>query len=118
MVTRSFREKLESLRLFLLDRDAQQAYERLVDDLLLRLAPDLSRFPLMGGDLLAKLPGSVEGVSACARLRERLPPDASLRQVITSDYLVLYLAAEREIVLLSIRHHRQLALDLEDVWEE
>ncbi len=31
---------------------------------------------------------------------------------------MLYLAGEHEVVLLSVRHHRQLALDLEEVWEE
>ena len=117
-VARSFKENLEQIRTFLEERGALQAYESLLDDLFGSLAPSLARFPLMGADLLAKAAGSAEGFAAHGRVRDRLPPGTSVRQVITRGYVVIYLAGEAEVVLLSIRHHKQLSLDLCEVWEE
>lgn len=41
---------------------------------------------------------------------------ASLREYVMAHYLVLYMRADDDIFLLSIKHHRQLSFDFEGHW--
>ncbi|WP_323122668.1 hypothetical protein [Burkholderia alba] len=44
-------------------------------------------------------------------MRDYLLPDYLLPDYLLPDYLILYLHRPEDIVLLSIRHHRQISFD-------
>ena len=78
--------------------------------------PNLRRFPRMGRRYLDRPPQSVEALAGLAAL----PAGAAtrLREYLHGDYLILYtdVQADATVVLLSIRHHRQLSFDFERLW--
>jgi plasmid stabilization system protein ParE len=114
-LTASFIERLESIEVFLVEADASQAYDKLLDELRRTVIPNLRRFPRIGRRYLDKPPQSAE---AMAQLAE-LPPGAAdaLREYLHSDYLILYTLTDSTVYLLSIRHHRQLSFAFAKLWE-
>jgi hypothetical protein len=63
--------------------------------------------------------GIVQAAQAQAlaeRLKERLQKGDDIRELIVDDYLVLYLVRGKDVVFLSIKHHRQLSYDLKAFW--
>jgi plasmid stabilization system protein ParE len=116
-VAANFQRNLDQIRRFLAESQAPSAsFDALLTQLFETVIPALERFPEIGTDLLARQPGSVEGVLLTARVRTLLPPGASLRQFISGDYLLLYLLDRDDLHLLAIRHHRQLSFDLSSFW--
>ncbi|MDX1251243.1 MAG: type II toxin-antitoxin system RelE/ParE family toxin [Gammaproteobacteria bacterium] len=114
-VTANFERNLEDIRLFLAENDAGQVFDVLLDHLFETVIPNLGRFPEMGRDFFARKPRSVEGYVRWEKLRKRLG-EASLREYLWSDYLLLYVMKEHQLYLLAIKHHRQLSFDLEGFW--
>lgn len=114
-VTKNFDRNLEDIQLFLTQNQAASAFDSLLNHLFDTVIPNLERFPEIGVDFLATAPLSVEGQAQRARLHERLG-DAVLRQYIFGDYLLLYAISGKHILLLSIKHHRQLSFDLKEFW--
>lgn len=114
-VTKNFDRNLEDIQLFLTQNQAASAFDSLLNHLFDTVIPNLERFPEIGVDFLAAEPLSVEGQAQRARLHERLG-DAVLRQYIFGDYLLLYVIRGKHILLLSIKHHRQLSFDLKEFW--
>lgn len=112
----NFLAGLDSIDRFLQEADAGLAYDDLLAQLRAELIPNLSRFPNMGRQYLDSPPRSVEGLGLLATL----PPGTAdrLRLILLGDYLVLYVADDpkRTVILLSIRHHRQLSFDFVRMW--
>ncbi len=116
-LTAHFERNLEAIELFLTEANALSAYNRLLDELLDMLIPNLERFPAMGRNFLERPAGSVEAVNALERLQEKLQ-DGELREYLLADYLLLYARFDTEIYLLAIKHHRQLSFDFQSwYWE-
>ena len=115
-LTASFQARLESIEAFLADADAAFAYDQLLDELRATVIPNLRRFPRMGRRYLDQPPQSAEALAGLAAL----PAGAAtrLREYLHGDYLILYtdVQADATVVLLSIRHHRQLSFDFGRMW--
>lgn len=118
--TANFERNLADIERFLIEAQAPQAYDALLDELLDSVIPNLERFPTIGRPFLAHPARSVESANALEALRAKLSaltPDAqALREYIIDDYLVLYAQVSGSIHLLAIRHHRQLSFDLQSHW--
>ena len=118
--TARFERNLEEIERFLIEADAPQAFDALLDELLETVIPNLERFPAMGRPFLARPVRSVEATNAIAALTKQLEaltsdPDA-IREYVLKDYLMLYAVIGGTIYLLAIRHHRQLSFDLTRHW--
>ncbi len=119
-LTANFERNLADIERFLIEAEAPQTYDALLDDLLDTVIPNLERFPGIGRPFLAKPILSVETTNAVEALRAKLSaltldPEA-LREYIMDHYLVLYAQVDRNLYLLAIRHHRQLSFDFQSHW--
>lgn len=114
-LTAHFERNLEAVELFLAEADALPAYDKLLDELLDTLIPNLERFPAMGRNFLDRSAQSVETVNALNRLQAKLL-NCELREYLLANYLVLYARFDTEIFLLAIKHHRQLSFDFQSLW--
>lgn len=116
----SFLERLDAIASFLTEADADFAFDDLLVDLRATVIPNLARFPRIGRRYLANPPHSAEALAQLAAL----PPGAAnaLREYLHGDYLMLYTVVDAAtegnatVVLLSIRHHRQLSFDFARLW--
>lgn len=115
-LTASFLECLDAVEAFLLEADAGFAFDALLAELRATVIPNLSRFPLIGRRYLDNPPQSAEALAQLATLPAGAPQ--ALREYLHGEYLMLYTASETDatVVLLSIRHHRQLSLDFARFW--
>ena len=70
----------------------------------------------MGRRYLANPPQSAEALALLAAMPAGAPD--ALREYLHGDYFVLYAAMEAQetVVLLTIRHHRQLSFDFARLW--
>lgn len=114
-LTANFERNLAAIEAFLDGAGAPQVYDRLLDDLVDTLIPNLEQFPAMGRPFLERPVRSVEVTNALARLQPKLR-DGELREYLFADYLVLYAQFGAAIHLLSIKHHRQLSFDFQSLW--
>jgi plasmid stabilization system protein ParE len=114
-LTAGFVERLESIETFLVEADAPQAYDKLLDGLRRTVIPNLRRFPRIGRRYLDQPPQSAEAMTQLAAL----PPGAAdaLREYLHGDYLILYTLTGSTVYLLSIRHHRELSFAFAKLWE-
>lgn len=112
----NFRRNLERIRTFLDAAQAPREFDALIDRLAVDIVPTLGRYPELGADFLGRAPLSVEGRALFARAAALLGPDDSLRQLVSGDYILLYVVQDRAIYLLSIRHHRELSFDFQGHW--
>jgi plasmid stabilization system protein ParE len=115
-LTASFLERLDAIEAFLIEADAAFAYDHLLSGLRTTVIPNLARFPRIGRRYLDNPPQSAEALAQLAAL----PAGAAgaLREYLHGDYLVLYVVLDEKptVVLLSIRHHRQLSFDFARLW--
>ena len=118
--TRNFEGNLEELERFLLEAEAPQAFDRLLDELAESVIPNLERFPDMGRLFLARQPHSVEAGNALERLQKQMAGQftqpVTLREYLLANYLILYAMLEDTLYLLAIKHHRQLSFDFDSHW--
>ncbi len=115
--TENFSSNLSDIEAFLGGPESiafHQLFQHLVED----LVPMLCRFPRSGRSFLERSIRSNEAMALADRLREKLNKGDDLRELISGDYLILYLVRGKQIVFLSIRHHRQLTFDLKRFWQE
>jgi plasmid stabilization system protein ParE len=119
-LTANVERNLEDIERFLIEAEAPQAYDALLDELLGTVIRNLERFPGMGRPFLAREARSVEASNTLEALRAKLSaltPDAeALREYVMDNYLVLYVQIDGDIHLLAIRHQRQLSFDFESNW--
>jgi plasmid stabilization system protein ParE len=119
-LTANFERNLEEAESFLLEAQAPQAFDALLDELTDTVIPNLERFPGMGRLFLERPARSVEtsnGIDELKRKLSALAQEGELREYVMSHYLLLYARFETTITLLSIRHHRQLSFDFQSHWE-
>lgn len=119
-LTSHFERNLDAIEAFLIEADAPQAFDALLDELSGIVIPNLQRFPGMGRPFLERPIRSVEAANGIERLIERmkgLDPKGELREYVMTDYLLLYARIKRTIYLLSVRHQRQLSFDLARLWQ-
>lgn len=114
--TENFRRNLERIEAFLDSARAPQEFKSLLGTLSMEIVPDLERFPEIGADFLGRAPLSVEGKALFAKVAKLLGPEASLRQMVRGDYILLYALRKDAIYLLAIRHHRELSFDFAGHW--
>jgi plasmid stabilization system protein ParE len=116
----NFERNLEAIEQFLAEAEAAQSYDRLLDELVEAVIPNLERFPGMGRPFLSQPARSVESTNALTALRAKLSQltqDAdALREYVLDDYLLLYAAIGNTVYLLAIRHQRQLSFDFRGHW--
>ncbi len=115
-LTASFLERLDAIEAFLVEADAGPAFDALLSELRATVIPNLRSFPRIGRRYLAHPPQSAEALAQLAALRAGAAN--ALREYLHGDYLIMYAAMEAEatLVLLSIRHHRQLAFNFARLW--
>jgi ParE toxin of type II toxin-antitoxin system, parDE len=117
-ITRNFTGNLDAIERFLVDVDAAPAFAALLDDLFAEVLPALESFPDLGADFFLHRVGCRESQMRTAALQQRMGADASLRELIRGDYLLLYARRDQELFLLAIKHFRQLSYDLPEFWTE
>lgn len=119
-LTRNFERNLDDIELFLEENEAISAFDLLLDELADTVVPNLERFPKMGRPFLDRPALSVEATNRVEKLRTQLDSlggSSDIREYVLSHYLVLYVATETTVYLLSIRHHRQLSFEFVDHWQ-
>jgi plasmid stabilization system protein ParE len=118
-LTANFERNLEEMEAFLLEAQAPQAFDALLDELTDTVIPNLERFPGMGRLFFERPTRSVEASNGIDELRRKLKAlakDGEIREYAMSHYLLLYARFDTTIYLLSIRHHRQLSFDFQSQW--
>jgi plasmid stabilization system protein ParE len=118
-LTANFESNLEAVDAFLLEAEAPQAFDALLDELTDTVIPNLERFPGMGRLFLGRSPRSVEVANGIDRLTRQLgtiAKDGELREYVMADYLLLYAQIKDTVYLLSIRHQRQLSFEFHALW--
>jgi len=113
--TANFQRNLDDIQVFLAERDEAVYFQWLLDKLFDEVIPNLQEFPAMGRDFLLGQPVSVEGFQLYKRVRSKAG-NASIREYIFDQYLILYAIDENRLYLLSIKHHAQLSFDLTGHW--
>ena len=119
-LTRNFERNLDDIERFLDENEATSAFDLLVDELADTVIPNLESFPKMGRPFLDRPALSIEATNRVEKLRTQLDDlgsNSDIREYVLSRYLVLYAVTETTVYLLSIRHHRQLSFDFEDLWQ-
>ena len=118
-LTANFVHKLEEIEQLLIDENAAPAYDVLIDDLLETVVSNLERFPAMGQSFIDRPLRSVETSNGIDMLRDKLGKidrNSEIREYVLQDYLLLYTLTGTEILLLAIRHHKQLSFDFKALW--
>lgn len=119
-LTASFLERLDAIEAFLVEADAGFAFDDLLAEIRATVIPNLRRFPRIGRRYLANPPQSAEALALLAAMPAGAPD--MLREYLHGDYLMLYLVkdaspkAEATVVLLTVRHHRELSFDFARLW--
>ncbi|MDP2878008.1 MAG: type II toxin-antitoxin system RelE/ParE family toxin [Sulfuricella sp.] len=114
-ITGNFERNLDVIQQFLATNEAPLAFDTLLDELFGTVLPNLERFPLIGGDFMARQPRAIEGINLHEALQTRIGA-ARIREYVHGDYLLLYALFEEKVYLLAIKHHRQLSFDLNAFW--
>lgn len=115
--TANFVANLDSIEAFWKENTFPRGFDHLLDELQQRVLPHLARHPRMGRRFMARRVHSVEAQGLHEALEQRLKRlsgEAEVREYVTDSYLILYLALDQTLHLLSIRHHKQLAFDMQD----
>jgi hypothetical protein len=116
LASANFERNLAEIEKFLSDGEMRLAFDALIEHLSTHVVPTLERFPEIGADFMAKAPLSMEGRMLFERIAGMAGMDGELRQLIDGDYIILYLLRAGSLILLSIKHHRQLSFDFSGHW--
>ena len=114
-ITANFKRNLDEIENFLIDADATQSFEALIDELTSTVIPNMERFPKMGRNFMDRPARSIEASNGLDTLRKQLR-DGELREYVLNDFLLLYAQVGQTVYLLSIKHHRQLSFDFAHLW--
>lgn len=117
--TANFERNLDAAERFLLEANAPQAFDALLEELTDTVIPNLERFPGMGRLFFERPTRSVEasnGIDGLKRKLKAIAKDGEIREYVMTHYLLLYARFDTTVYLLSIRHHRQLSFDFQALW--
>lgn len=112
-ITQHFERNLEALEVFLIEAEAAQAFDALLDELVRKVIPNLERFPDMGRLFMKRPVRSVEALNGLERLSQLLSAvgkNALLYEDVMGPCLLLYARHQGTIHLLSIRHQNNKTL--------
>ena len=112
--TASVLANLEAIDAFLLENGHAHGYDTLLAELDDVVLPNLSRFPRMGRLFLERRPDSIEAQRLHEAIVQRLMPGDQIREYVMDEHLLLYRVNDEGVDLLAIRHHKQLAFDMQD----
>ncbi len=101
------------------EANAPAAFDALLGELTDTVIPNLERFPGMGRLFFGRPVRSVEvsnGIDGLKRKLSAIAKEGEIREYVMSHYLLLYASFDTSIVLLSIRHQRQLSFDFQALW--
>jgi plasmid stabilization system protein ParE len=118
-LTTNFERNLDEIEAFLIEAEAPQAFDALLDELMDTVIPNLERFPAMGRSFMSRAIRSVETINGIDILQGKLAAigeNTELREYVLQHYLMLYARVGSVIHLLSIRHHKQLSFDFQHIW--
>ncbi|MEI2415728.1 type II toxin-antitoxin system RelE/ParE family toxin [Orrella sp. JC864] len=118
-LTANFERNLEEIETFLAQAEVPHAFDALLDELTDIVIPNLENFPGMGRLLLERPVRSVEVANSMARLHKQLGTlagEIQLHEYVMTHYLLLYARVSSSVLLLSIRHQRQLSFDFQALW--
>ena len=116
-VTENFSANLSNIQTFL-GETGSRAFDRFFKHVVDDIVPMLCRFPGSGGAFLERSIRSNEALATAQKVKEKLREGDDLREFIADEYLILYVVRAKQIVFLSVRHHRQLTFDLKRFWRE
>lgn len=114
--TANFGRCLDRIESFLESADSPREFETLLRRLSEDIVPTLERFPDIGADFLGRAPLSAEGRALFAKVAALAGTEASIRQWVAGNYILLYAVRPEAIYLLAIRHHRELSFDFSGHW--
>lgn len=115
--TENFSSNLSDIQTFL-GESGSRAFDRFFKHLVDDIVPMLCRFPRSGRSFLERSIRSNEALATAQKVKEKLSEGDDLREFIADEYLILYVVRAKQIVFLSVRHHRQLTFDLKRFWRE
>lgn len=120
--TDNFERNLEEIECFLAAAEQSNTFDRLLDELLEVAIPNLEKYPEIGRAFLQRPARSVEVINALATVTAKLSILSAepnmIREYMLKHYILLYAIIGDSIVLLAIRHHRQLTFNLEAYWPQ
>ena len=123
--TANFEARLQGIEAFWTENDFPQGYDRLLDELLDTVVPNLERHPRMGRSFMSRQPESIEAQKLHEKLQAKIAAHdqpADMREYVMTDHLVLYAILEATaakpltLYLVSIKHHKQLSFDFVRLW--
>lgn len=122
--TANFEANLAQIAAYWAERDAPQAYAKLLDALGTTVIGNLERHPRIGRRFFARTAQSIEVRERVEALLKRFGA-VDVREYLSGDYLILYCVSDAgragtsatHIHLLAIKHHRQLSFDFEGFWQ-
>ncbi len=117
--TDNFERNLQEAERFVLQAQAPQAFDALLDELTQTVIPNLERFPGTGRLFLERAIRSVEVSNRIDQLKAKLQaiaPNAEVHDYVMKHHVLMYARINTTPHLLSIRHHRQLSFDLPSFW--
>lgn len=115
--TENFSANLTAIEEFVAPH-SRTAFHRFLDRLFDDVIPTLCRFPQSGRAFLTHELKSSKANALTEDLRKFLNKRDDLREFVMDDYLVLYLVRQHQVILLAVKHHRQLSFDLKRFWFE
>jgi plasmid stabilization system protein ParE len=115
--TENFSANLTAIEEFVAPH-SRTAFHRFLDRLFDDVIPTLCRFPQSGRAFLTHELKSSKANALTKDLRKFLNKRDDLREFVMDDYLVLYLVRQHQVILLAVKHHRQLSFDLKRFWFE
>lgn len=111
-ITDNFADNLQSIEDYWSVTDFPQSYDRLLDELVKVVIPNLENYPDMGRRFSRHPADSVEALVSIEKLAV---DESAVREYLMADYLLLYLLADA-VYLLSIKHHKQLSYAFDRLW--
>lgn len=117
--TENFARNLEEVAAFLEEEGAGQRFNELLERSYEEVVPNLQSFPRLGLDFMARRLRSAQARVLHQRLAALAGPQQEVREYLLGEYLILYAWSpeKRAIILLAIKHHRQLSFDFGDQWD-
>lgn len=113
--TDNFEANLVQIEIYWDDNHFPQGYDRLLNELVDTVIPNLERHPRLGRPFAERHTQTVqaqEKLQAVNAQLAKLSVNAELREYVLSDYTALYALVENNIYLLAIKHQKQLVFDV------
>jgi hypothetical protein len=115
--TENFSANLSAVEEFL-GPHSRTTFRHFLGQLFDEAIPTLCRFPQSGRSFLTRVVKSTKTEVLAKQLIKLLNKEDALREFVMDEYLLLYLVRRNQVILLAVKHHRQLSFDLTRFWCE